>query len=810
VLIFEPNKIQCASAMKTKQFLSVSLFFIGLAQAASGQSVYSLKARIINARQEPVAVHAQLLSVRDSTEIAGDIFPEGSVTFNSVKQPNALLRLSSMSFTDTLIFFQNNNISLLDLGTIVMRESNIQLNEVRISSQAPLVRQGSNGTVEVQVSGTILAGSTGVNQVLERSPGVVFNEGRIHVVGKGEALLFLNNQVISYEQMAAIPVSQILRVEVIANPSSRYDAEGKAVIRIITKMNTESGTTGSVTQQYTYSNYAGGESNTLSDLNHRRGKVTLAANYTLRAGNEREVLHTIRSRPAESNYLRSDLTTEWLRKMRNFSGYGIGIQYDANKNTYFSVGYKGNYDKLGGNQNSKNNIDNATSRGIYNSLLAKDEERLNHSMIFNYNHTLDSLGSSLFFGSQFAQFNTDIHDLINENNAVNDSSFTRKLRNEMFSDITISSSQADYTKAFGNNNKLEAGAKFTYAHTGSGTDFLIATSTDFEPDPKLSSRFEYTELVPAAYFNFSGKLSKSLRFAAGARGEWTRYELNTTASGGQVLKRSYFNVFPNLLITRPLTSESGLRLSYVAKITRPRYQALNPWVIYQDPFTSIQGNPGLLPEKVHSFEIGMNYKQLDFRGGYNYTRDPLSGAALRGDGPNSYVLKGINLEKDHTIFVSGSAAFTLNWWNSTNTVTLSRSNSVDRKYGFELVKPRPQLYLYTSNTFSVTSLFKIQVLAWYLGAKYYGLYYNESRATVTVGIERDFFKNAWKLRLTANDIFHQTNAAGTYSVGETDIYFNRAFSTSYFNINLAYRFGKSMKTTYRSKSTAETEQNRAR
>jgi len=797
--------------MKFPGFLFSTVILLMLAHSAIGQSFYSLRARILSAGRQPISVNATLLSATDSSSLESGVFEDGIVTFTAVSRKNVLLHLSSLAFSDTIILIQNNNQPQSDLGVIMMRERNFELNEIRVSSQAPLVRRGSNGSVEVQVSGTMLAGSTSVTQVLERSPGVTFSEGRINVVGKGEALIFLNNQAITYEQMAAIPVSQIVRVEIVANPSSRYDAEGKAVIRIVTKTNTEKGTTGSLTQQYTYSDFAGGETNTLSDLNYRIGKVAIAANYSLRAGNDREILHTTRTRPAATNYLRSDLTTEWQRKMRNYSGYGLGVEYNPTERAYFSLGFKGNFDRLGGNQDSRNNIEDEVNRGVYNSRLTKNEKRFNHSVIFNYNKTLDSLGSAFFVGSQFARFRTYVHDVINENNALNDSSFMRSLKNDQAYNITISSTQTDYTKAFKGDQKLEAGLKFTYANTASRTDFLVSsTKTDFQPDPKLSSRFEYTELVPAAYINYSGSIGKSLRIGAGMRGEWTHFELNTTAGAAQLIRRSYFNVFPNLLVSKTVTPELDLRFSYLAKITRPRYQALNPWVIYQDPFTSIQGNPGLVPEKVHSLEAGASYKQFDLRAGYNYTRDPISGAALRGDGPNSYVLKGINLEQDHTFYLSVSAALTVRWWNTANTVTLSHSNSIDHQYGFELVKPRPQLYVHTSNTFNVSNLFKIQLLAWYLGDKYYGLYHNESRATVTVGLEKDFFKNAWKLRLTANDIFHQTNASGNYSVGETDIYFDRTYSTSYFNISLSYRFGKPLKAGYRSRSTAETEQGRAR
>lgn len=797
--------------MKIPGLLVTTAILLTLSSSAFGQAIFSLKAKVITVRQEPVAVNARILSLPDSAVVKSGTFPNGLVSFTAIRQTNTVLWLSSLSFADTLIYLETRNQTQRDLGEIVLPDRSVQLNEVRISRQAPLIRHGDNGSVQVQVAGSILAGSASVTQVLERSPGVTFNEGRISVVGKGEALIFLNNQAITYEQLMAIPVSQIVRVELIANPSARYDAEGKAVIRIITRANAERGANGSVTQQFTYSDFAGGEGNTLADLTYRKGRWTMAGNYTLRTGNDREVLYTTRTRPDSAIFLRSELTTDWQRKLRNYSSYGLGIQYTLPQNAYLSISYKGNLDRQGGRQDSRNAIDDAVNNGLYTSQLAKNEKRLNHSLLFNYNRTLDSIGSGFFVGSQVARFRTDVRDGIYESNVVNDSSYVRRLKNNQSYHITISSTQADYTKAFRSGQKFETGLKLTYASTASGTDFLVAAAeSGFEPDPGLSSQFDYTELIPAAYVNYSGGIGKSIRFATGLRGEWTLYRLNTTAGDGQRLQKSYGNVFPNLLLTQTVSSELEVRLSYVAKISRPRYQALNPWVIYQDPFTSIQGNPGLRPEKVHSFELGLNYRQFDLRAGYTYTHDPISGAALRGNGLNSYVLKGINLEKDHTVFLSGSTALTLGWWNTTNTITLSQSKFIDNQYGFALIKPRPQLYVYTNNTFTVRALFKVQLMAWYLGDKYYGIYYNKSRATVTLGLEKDFFKNAWKLRLTANDLFHQTNASGTYSVGQTNIFFDRTYATSNFNISLTYRFGQGFKTGYRSRSTAETEQNRAR
>lgn len=778
---------------------------------APAQKTYTISAKVVSVKAEPVPITIRLLSPTDSSMIQGALFENGLVSFSNIIRPKVLLKLSALSFSDTLILVENNPELHIDLGTIVMKEDNLMLNEVNIKVHAPLVRHSRNGGLEISVSGTLLAASSSVLEILERSPNLSISDGRIMFLGKGEAIIFLNGRPITLEQLSAIPVSQILKLEILSNPSSKYDAEGKAVINIITKTNTGTGLRGSVTQQFSHANFGGNETNSLADLNYVKSKFSLAGNYGLLSGDNREVLHTTRTRPAAADYLNSDLTTDWKRKYDDYSNLGLGVQYNINTSNNLSLDYKGNFDHLGGSQDSKNALITHSNQSMYNSRIAKNERRKNHSFTLNYNSSLDSLGSSIFIGSQYTRFRTSINDLITENNLVNGDSLSRLLKNNVAHYISISSTQADYTKMLKAGTKLEAGLKFSYAGTSSGTNFLVATPEHgFEPDDDLSSNFRYTELLPAAYMTFGGVSRNGIDYTVGMRGEWTQYRLNTTAGNDQFIKSSYFNVFPNLLFSKTISTELKLRASYVSKITRPRYQALNPWVIYQDPFTTIEGNPNLIPEKIHAFEIGVNYRQFDLRAGYNYTLDPLSAAALRGNKPNSYVLKGINLKKDYTWTSSLSYIFNLSWWNSTNTATVNYSRSTDSQYDFAFVKPRPQVYLYTSNTFNVKDLFKIQLLAWYLGDRYYGLYYNKSRSTVTVGIEKSFIKNALVVRFTANDIFHQTNASGTYSVGQTDIFFDRSFSTNYFRLGITFRFGKPGKASYANKSTADSENSRAR
>lgn len=776
---------------------------------AYSQNIASISGRVLNNANEPPLGNVVLLSAIDSTFIKGISFEDTIFVLTDINRPSVLLKFSSLLFSDTIIRVAYNGQTHIDLGNIVMKLNNNELATVTVVSKMPLIKHNANGTIEVNVANTVLSASSSVTEILSKSPNVIENNGQLSVIGKGEAILFLNGRQITNERLSSIPVSRILKIEIIANPSSKYDAEGKAVINIITKTRGEEGIMGTTSQHLSYTDFAGTNAQSFFDMSYMKGKFSMVGNYSLLFGKSREFLHTIRTRPAADEYLKSDLTTDWRRKMNNYSNYGLGMQYNFDSKNNISLGYNGYWEGLGGYTKSQNTILTKTDNSFYSSNIDKNELRTNNSLTLNYNRTLDSLGSMLFIGTQYSLFNAGLDDFITENRMINGIDGIRRLENDMDNDISVSSSQFDFAKILRGGKKLEMGAKFSYVSTGSATNFRVAENGGvFILDKNLSNNFKYNEKIPAAYLTYSGVIKK-INFGIGLRGEWTEYELNTSVGGGQVLSDKYFNLFPNLQLNTTVSKTLKMRASYTSRITRPRYQALNPFVIYQDPFTTIEGNPNLIPEKVHAFELGANYQEYDFRVGYNYTIDPLNAAALKGTSPNSFVLKGINLDKGHSYFAALARTINLKWWNSVNTVNLSYTKLIDNKYDFAYVKPAPQLYLYTSNTFTIKDICKVQLLAWYLGRKKQGLYDEFTRHSVMLGIEKDFLKNKLKLRLVANDIFRRTYAWGTYGVGKTEIYYNRTFNNAYFRLIATWNFGQLKKSNFKIKSTGQSENSRA-
>jgi hypothetical protein len=691
--------------------------------------------------------------------------------------------------------------------TITMsQKSTVDLDEVKVVSKVPLFTNRSSGTVEVNVANTILAASTSVTEILSKSPNVIVADNGVSVFGKGEAIIYLNGVQITNERLASISASQIKKIEIISNPSSKYDAEGKAVINVITVANFEEGYKGTVNQYYTVSDFSAPSATTNVNINYKKKKISLIGGYGLLLGETREILNTTRTRPPETDDFQSKLKTDWEREYKNFSNYTLGGQYDFNEKKNISVEYSGYSNSLGGTTKSENSITSNTMNGFFESKIDNDVITYNNSISANYNTKIDSLGTSLFIGAQYSLFDSATDDYIDENNSVNGEESFRNLNNKIGHKIKVFSSQIDYAKVFSNKSKLDFGAKYSNVGNKSNSDFYVAENGNpFILDEQLSNDFEYQEMISAAYINFGGEINEKTNYGIGIRSEFTKYDLNTIIEK----REDYIDFFPSAYINMKLSGKAQIRASYSSRITRPRYQALNPTIIYQDAFTTIEGNPELKPERTQSFEISTSFSKYNFKVGYNYTTDPISGAALEGDNENSYVLKTLNLSTLHSYFASLSVPYSNDWWTSMNTVNVSYDELISNDIIFSLKESKPLYYFYSSNQFDIKKVFKVQLLGWYLGEKYDGLFYRKSRSLLTLGVEKNFFNQSLKVKFMANDIFHKDKPVGNYEVGQTFVEYGRTLNTDYYRLILTYNFGKLKKVNYGNTSSGESESGRA-
>jgi len=751
------------------------------------------------------------LSAVDSSFIKGDFFLEGNFRLEQIGDESIIIQLTSLEFDDTFLSVNFAESNLIDLGNIELDKSSIGLDEVVVVGRKPIYVQQADGSTAVLVENSTLAASNSVNEILSKSPDVlVDSDGLITVFGKGTALIYLNGKRIEQSQLKLITPSSIKKLIIIRNPSVKYDAEGAAVIDIQTITNTAEGYQATLRQNMSYSTFAGVDTYSEFNLVLNKGRFSSKVNYGFLHGKDRHILNTTRNRDAEDVYIQTDLMTEWQYDYENFSNLGIGLQYNPGNNSYVSLEYSGNYEQLGGNQISSNTIEDRTSTNFYNSDILRNEKDKNHSYSLNFQQTLDTLGSTLFLGGQYSDFNYDTNNPIDEQSLESNISSSRNLKNITELDIDIVSGQLDYTKRFGYNSSIEIGGRYSKVGNSSDFKFLVADNQgNFIADSNLSNQFSYDESVSAAYLNFSSEINATIQYSLGIRSEYTNYKLKLSQNEGLNISDRYVNVFPQLSLTKNFSDNQSINLSYTSRIRRVPYGRLNPIPFYQDPYTSIQGNPESIPEKTQSIELNTKLNKTNIRFGYSYTTDPFGGGAVRGTDDKSYILIRLNFDETHRFFTSISRNFETKWLSSTNTASLRYTNIIDRVYSFEDVGSKPNLYLYSINRMPVKDWFNLEMSFYYLGDNDEGLYQRKNSWNMNLAIDKSFIDNALKCQLIVNDIFHTTRAAGDYSIGETDIYFARRWNTNYVRLSVSYNFGKLKEHNYKNKEIGADEKNRA-
>ncbi|MBL7834601.1 MAG: hypothetical protein JNK18_11635, partial [Cyclobacteriaceae bacterium] len=424
---------------------------------------HTVRGRVVNGAGEPLMGNALALSAADSSFLTGTTFLEGDFELRGPMADEVLVKLTSVEFRDTVIHVVVANREMTDLGSIQVSDKIQALAEVEITASREMFEARPDGITQVNVANTVLAASNSVNEILSRSPGIITTDEGLAVFGKGTAILYLNGKRIPPERLASVAPGQVKTIEIIANPSAYYDADGSAVINIITIDALPEGYKINVQQQASWSEMAGATTNSMASINYRKGKLDFAGNYELRLGNDSELLYTTRVRPDEADYLSSTLRWDQQRKFRNYSTYTAGVSYDLGGKAYASVAYNGSHQDAHHFTRSTNRIITSTEDGIYATRVKRKLMAGNDALTFNLNLETDTLGSAIFIGGQLSQFTSSARDAIQETNQIDGAEFSKILKSNQHSDITVGSPQVDLTKVLKHGRTLSVGAKLSYA-----------------------------------------------------------------------------------------------------------------------------------------------------------------------------------------------------------------------------------------------------------------------------------------------------------------------------------------------------------
>ena len=455
-------------------------------------------------------------------------------------------------------------------------------------------------SVEVDVDGNVsLRGSQNVAILINGKPSPV----------RGEFLTTFLQQ---------IPAGSIERVEVIPNPSAKYDPDGMAgILNIVLKQDADLGTSGGLTLGLgTNDRY-----NASGNLNVQKGKLTLFANYGFRYENRESEGYNFRE-----NRFRDPLTFV----EQDNAGLRNRVSHLLNTTADYALGDRNVLSasalltrRTGENEDVNNYAQLGTARdltGRYDRLSESTSSGFNMDYTLAFNRTVEPSRNELSAELRYNRSRGDELDALSQRRLTLDGDLADDTPDLQTNDLDTRDSewtlQTDYTRPLGK-AKLETGFKGTLRQIDNAfySETFAYSQDAFMPDVDLNNEFVYDEQVYAGY----GILSSSLgpfEMQAGLRAEQalTTFDLTTT---GEAFENDYVSFFPSAFLAYKVGQTRQVKASYSKRIQRPRTRQLNPFTSFTDPLNLRVGNPQLQPEYIHAFEVA--FQQFSKRGSLSLT-----------------------------------------------------------------------------------------------------------------------------------------------------------------------------------------------
>ena len=613
--------------MKKTGLLALSLLLFGWISV----SAETIKGNVIDTKGAPMPFVTISVLAQDSSLLTGAITDENgdwSLDIGNKSLKNVIIQASFIGYQ-----------TAFGGPDFVLKEESERLAEVEVKAKKPLIERQMDKLV-VNVSASPLAAGSNGNDILRRSPGVrIDKDGNITVNGKSvEVYVDGKPSYLSGQQLKAMldgtDGNTIEKIEIISNPSAKYDASGQGgIINIKTKRNMMKGLNGMLSAAYG-GMYFGDVKRWLNmdmvslNLNYRGEKTYTFAQLTQVYAQNDIDLETYRKTPLLESYSKSGydigfqyymikIGNDWYIDKKNTLGFILQVPYmNMKQNIVPGRNYAYIYsptDSINSTTNMSNRLQapQHTANLNYTHTFNEDLEReLTVNMDYNRYNNLQSNYQETRYDKPF-EGNTSLGLDINSRQVVD-----------------IYSAKVDFQTKFWQTGMIECGVKYGLSSTNN--EMTTDSTANGIVRPSENSKFRYDEHVAAAYISVGKQFGEHWSVKLGLRGEYT-FSYGNWVSADSVTHKSYFDPFPTAYVgytSSPLgklQQPIAVSASYTRRIKRPNYWMMNPFRTYTDAYSYQEGNTELAPEFNNDVEINFSWTQyLNMTFNFGHTQDMFS------------------------------------------------------------------------------------------------------------------------------------------------------------------------------------------
>ncbi|MDT0607512.1 outer membrane beta-barrel family protein [Croceitalea rosinachiae] len=785
---------------------------------------------VVDVDGNPVSyANVMIYSHPDSALQTGVITNEdGFFVINYANQGTFMLRIDLLSFKtwNSEPFTISGTDFKKDFEKIILEEEVTSLQGVEVRGQRKLIQRTQEGSI-INVQASVMTQGSTALQLLERSPGVILDQynNTFSLNGKSGTLIMINGkaQRIPIADLIAMlngmSANTIERIELLTNPSARYDVDGNAgIINIVMSKNETLGIRGNLNLSTGYGK--GVKQTTGLSLNYGGERSTIFGSYTFSYDDTFSGFRGVgvSEIPVLGGNTAIDFTSRTQQINRNHN-LNLGYEYQVSETSSFGASALFNqsrplvmtqnlglYDFIINpfleaqiRLNGDGNLKNLTSSVYYEKTGEKNSFMITGDYI-NYNSQTPNEVNSFYFDENGDPFQPESEIYNNGNRGFNET------------DINVGVLKLDYEHTINEKASLEGGIKGSLSNTVNDARIEILEGDEFVPDDRFISTLENKETIGAAYALTDYSISEKLKVQLGLRYEYWDQDFDDNT-----LDRSFEKLFPSFFATHAFSDTTALNFAYNKRITRPNYSDLASFLIYNGPTSVFSGNPQLLPAITDNISLTYNNKSFSISLLAANENNPIARFQItRNPQSNLAVVAPVNMEYQRNIDVQTNVPIRVaHWWdinlNGTLGIRKFKLLHTDERITHDYIH-----YNFNgSQTMRLPANLSLEISGWYTSRHFNGSTRNEGFGILNVGVKKEF-KNGSSLQFAVTDIFQSLDIGFKYGTLTREA-FGDVFTGTYspesgfsriFRVSYTYPFGNKKVKEARGKTGADTEKSR--
>ena len=709
------------------------------------------------------------------------------------------------------INYQNNRFQVINFSgenkftcppiVLQLEEKKLQAITIASSYQKPIIIVTADKTI-FNVENSINSIGSNAFELLQKSPGVVTDkDDNISMMGKNGVRIYIDGRPTPMEgtelssYLKSINSASISSIEMISNPSAKYDAAGNAgIINIKFKKNNTLGLTAAISSGLNFGRTL--KTTESFSLNYRSTKFNLFSNYSFNQGKNYNTFDLYR---IQNDSLYNQKSTQVIKE--NVQNVKVGVDFFTSKKSTVGIIYTGDFTDNTTYSNSRTPSSSIKTGSIERILYASNLIPAlikNQNLNLNY-HFEDSTGHEInvdldhgFYKNHKTSYQPNSYFTPSPETLLSEENY----RNNTPIDITINTAKFDYTTPL-KKGKFSAGAKFSHIITDNTFALYDITSGQNVLDQNASNNFVYKENINAAYISYFTPLNKTVKLQAGLRLENTVSNSLLTSfnpqqrTGDEMIHRNYTDLFPNLSLNFTINADNNLNASYSRRIDRPNYNDLNPFETRVDELTYIKGNAYLQPQYTNIFQVSHTLKNLfvttlSYSHVNNFSTFIIDSAKVS----QTFITKKNLASQDiSSINFSAPVDFT-KWWNLYSSLTAYNSSYRANFGKGKILKINISAFsLNAINTFKLGKEFSAELTGFYSSPSIVGgTFKTKGTGTVDLGFQKKFWNDRASIKITGTDIFGTLKFKGSSNFGGVYLVANSVWESRQCRINFNYRF----------------------